>query len=142
MLMLLIPDCRSVSITEAKTPKGTVLSQRRNMPSFGFLILDVNFGPEVVHVDWIVSQINELILVDGDDDLLFGDFMHALGLRNIDFDAGLEDGGGDHEDDQQDEHDVDERDHVDLGQGRLRRFGHLRHRFSRTARLVSRGYFG
>jgi hypothetical protein len=38
----------------------------------------------------------------------------------------LEDGSGDHENDEQDENHVHERDHVDLGEGRLR-FGELRH---------------
>ena len=75
----------------------------------------------------VVAEIDELLLVDGDDDALLVDFLDGRGLGDVDFDAGLQDRRGDHENDEQHEHDVDERDHVDLGERRLRRFGELRH---------------
>ena len=57
---------------------------------------------------------------------LFGDLVDGAGLRNGDFDAGLQHGRGDHEDEQKHEHDVDQRRDVDVGErgsgcGRWRR---------------------
>src|SRR6266571_1182044 len=46
-----------------------------------------------------------------------------------DFNARLEDGGGDHKDDEEHQNHVHERDHVDLGERSLSRFGELRHIF-------------
>ena len=46
-----------------------------------------------------------------------------MSFGDVDLDAGLQNGGGDHEDDQEDEDDVDERNHVDVGEGGLRGFG-------------------
>ena len=73
MLMLLMPDCRRASISVAKAPKGTVLSQRRKMPSFGFFILALILGPSSCMLTGSLPRINELILVHGDDDLLLVD---------------------------------------------------------------------
>jgi hypothetical protein len=66
---------------------------------------------------------------------LFVDLAGRLRLGDIDLDAGLQNRRGDHENDQQHEDDVDERDHVDLGQGRLSRSGCLRHMFLGAANL-------
>ena len=57
-----------------------------------------------------------LVLVDGDDGALFGELGDGFGVRDSDVDAGLEDGRGEHEDEQKDEDDVDERGDVDLGE--------------------------
>lgn len=82
-----------------------------------------NFVSELMNVDGLVAEIDELILVHGDDKALLGDFLDGVGLGDVDFDAGLEDGRGDHEDDEEDEDDVDERHHVDVGEARLSGFG-------------------
>src|SRR5262249_37552742 len=74
--------------------------------------LGLGFGAKFVRVDGAVAEVDELFLVDADDNLLFGDFADGLRFRNVEFDAGLQDRRGDHEDDQQHEDDVDERDHV------------------------------
>src|SRR5712664_2195864 len=99
MLMLLMPDCRSASTTAAK----------------------------LMNVDGLIAKIDALSLVHGDDQALLIDFLYGARLWNVDFDAGLEDRSGDHENDQKHENHVDERDHVDLGERSLRRFGKLRH---------------
>jgi hypothetical protein len=90
--------------------------------------LGLYFSAELVDVDGIVADINFLRFVDGDDQSQFGDFLDGMGFGDVELDAGLQDGGGDHEDDQKDEDDVDERDHVDLGEGGLRGFGKSGHR--------------
>ena len=66
-------------------------------------------------------------LVNGDDEALLREVVYCLGFGDVDFDAGLEDGGGDHEDDEEDEDDVDKGDHVDFGERGLRLFGELGH---------------
>ena len=74
-------------------------------------------------VDGVVAEIDELVFVHGDDQALLSDFFYGVGFGDVDFDAGLQDRGGDHEDDEEDEDDVDERNHVDFGEGRLGGFG-------------------
>ena len=74
---------------------------------------------EVGYVDWFVLEEDVLVLVDGDDHALFGELIDGTGFGDGDFDAGLKDGGGKHEDEEQDENDVDERGDVDLGEGGL-----------------------
>jgi hypothetical protein len=86
-----------------------------------------DFVGELVDVDGIVAEIDELLFIDGDDEFLFGDFLDGVSFGDVDFDAGLQDGCRDHEDDQEHENNVDERNHVDLGEGGLRGFGYLRH---------------
>ena len=78
-------------------------------------------------VDGIVAEIDELVFVDGDDDALFDDFLDGVSFGDIDFDAGLKDGSGDHENYEKTEDDIDERDHVDVGEGGLSGFGELGH---------------
>jgi len=93
----------------------------------GMFELLFDFGGEVVDVNGIVAEIDALILVDGDDEADLGDFLDCMSFGDVDFDAGLEDGCGNHEDDEEDEDDVDERHHVDLGERGLSGFGELRH---------------
>ena len=71
---------------------------------------------ELVDVDGLVLEEDVLLLVDGDDHALFGELIDGAGFGDGDFDAGLEDGRGEHEDEQKDEDDVDQRSDVDLGQ--------------------------
>ena len=71
---------------------------------------------EVVDVDGLVLQEDVLVLVDGDDHALFGELVDGAGLGDGDFDAGLQHGRGEHEDEQKHEHDVDERRDVDVGE--------------------------
>src|SRR6267142_1460627 len=82
---------------------------------------------ELMNVDGLIAKIDALSLVHGDDQALLIDFLYGARLWNVDFDAGLEDRSGDHENDQKHENHVDERDHVDLGERSLRRFGKLLH---------------
>ena len=83
------------------------------------LELFADFVGEIVDVDRVVAEIDALGFVDGDDEALFGDFFDGVGFGDVDFDAGLQDGSGDHEDDQEDEDDIDERHHVDVGEARI-----------------------
>src|SRR6266404_4534168 len=92
-----------------------------------FFELRVNFGAKLVNVDGVVAEVNLLGFVDRYDETLFGDFLDGVRFGNVELDARLQDGCGDHEDDQEDQHDVDERHHVDLGERSLRRFGERRH---------------
>ena len=106
-------------MTVQKAPKGMVSSARRKTDIVGVLLALFDFVGELVDVDGLVAEIDELVFVHGDDEALFGDFLDGVGFGDVDFDAGFEDGSGDHEDDQEDEDDVDERDHVDFGEGGL-----------------------
>ena len=135
MLMLAMPDCLRVSITDGENAEGNGFVAAEEDAFIGLLELRVDLGAEVVDVDGIVAEIDQLLFVDADDHFLFVDFLDALGLRDVELDAGLQDRRGDHEDDQQHEDDVDERDHVDLGQRRLGRVGELRHILYMAARL-------
>ena len=72
---------------------------------------------EVVYVDRLVLQEDVLLLIDGDDLALFGELVDGAGLGDGHFDAGLEHGRGEHEDEQEDEDDVDERSDVDVREG-------------------------
>jgi hypothetical protein len=78
-----------------------------------------DFVGKLVDVDGIVAEVDALGLVYGDDEALLGDFLDGVNFGEIDFDAGLQDGCGDHEDDEEDEDDVNERHHVDVGEGGL-----------------------
>jgi len=86
-----------------------------------------------VNVDGIVAEIDELVLVHGDDKSLLGDFLDGVSFGDVDVDAGLKNGCGDHEDDEEDEDDIDERNHVDVGERGLGGFGQLRHGGSVTS---------
>jgi hypothetical protein len=96
----------------------------------GVLGLLSDFVGELVNINRIVAEIDALVFVDGDDELLFGDFLDGVGFGNVDFNAGLEDGSGDHKDDKEDEDHVDERNHVDIGEAGLGGFGHGGHGWS------------
>jgi hypothetical protein len=89
--------------------------------------LFANFVGEFVDVDGTIAEVDALGFVDGDDDVLLGEFLDGVGFGNVDLDAGLKDGCGDHEDNQEDEDHVDERNHVDFGEGGLRGFGEEGH---------------
>ena len=88
-----------------------------------------------MNVDGLISKINALSLVDRDDKPLLINFLDRVGLWDVNFDAGLQNGGGDHENDEEHEDNVDERDHVDLGERALRLFGELRHKFEGRPRI-------
>src|SRR6202166_1910225 len=109
MLTLVIPDCFTASMTVAKAPKGTFSSAR---------IADslANAGGNLINVDGVVAEKYPLILVNRDDDALFGDFFDRAGLGNADLYAGLQNGRGHHKDDQQNQYDVDQRRDVDIGE--------------------------
>jgi hypothetical protein len=89
----------------------------------GMLLLGFDLGGKIVNVNGAVAKIESLIFVDGDDEMILIDFFDGVRFGDVDFDAGLKDGRGDHEDDQKDEDHVDKRDHVDFGEGGLRGFG-------------------
>jgi hypothetical protein len=76
-------------------------------------------GRKVVDVDRFVLEKDILVLVNGDHKMFFGELVDLPGLRNSDLDATLEDGGGDHEDEEQDQHDIDKRRDVDVRHGGL-----------------------
>ena len=76
-----------------------------------------------MNADGIVAEVNELIFVDGDDETLLCDFLDRVRFGDVDVNAGLQDRGGDHEDDEKNEDDIDERHHVDVGEGCLGGFG-------------------
>src|SRR5208283_163785 len=82
-----------------------------------------DFVGELVNVDGLVAEVDELPFVHGDNETLLGDFLYRVRFGDVDFDAGLEDGSGDHEDDEEDEDDIDEGNHVDVGEAGLRGFG-------------------
>ena len=82
---------------------------------------------KLVNVDGFIAEVNALGLVHRHDQALLIDFLHGARLRDVDFDAGLQDGRGNHENNEQHENHVHERDHVDLGERSLRRFGELLH---------------
>src|SRR6516164_6358114 len=67
----------------------------------------VKFGLDLVDVDGIVAEKYALLLVDADHQSFLGDFLHGAGFRNVDFDARLQHGSRDHEDDQKHKHHVD-----------------------------------
>ena len=81
-----------------------------------------DFVGELMDVDGIIAEIDALIFVDSDDQALLGDFLDGVGFGDVDFDAGLEDGSSNHEDDKEHKNNVDERHHVDVGEGGLCRF--------------------
>ena len=89
----------------------------------GMLELLLDFSGEVAEVDGIVAEVDELFLVDGDDKTHLSDFLDGVCLGDVDFNARLENRGCNHENDQQHEDNVDERHHVDVGEGRLGGFG-------------------
>jgi hypothetical protein len=89
----------------------------------GMLLLGFDPGRKIVNVNGAVAKIKGLIFVDGDDEMILIDFFDGVGFGDVDFDAGLQDRGSDHENDEKDEDHVDERDHVDFGERGLRGFG-------------------
>jgi len=91
------------------------------------LKLGCYLSTQLVNVDRAVAEIHALVFVDGDDQALLVDIFNGGRFGDVDFDAGLQDRSGDHENDEQHENNVDERDHVDLGESALRVFGKLRH---------------
>jgi hypothetical protein len=87
----------------------------------------VNFRPKLVNIDGIIAKVDPLPFIDAHDEAVLADIFDGFGFWDVDFDAGLEDGSGNHENDEQHENHVHERDHVDLGERSLRRFGELHH---------------
>src|SRR5260370_22882924 len=57
-------------------------------------------GAELVNVDGLIAEIDALGFVDCDDQALLVYFLDRARLRDIDFDAGLENWGGDHNNDE------------------------------------------
>src|ERR1700730_18006264 len=89
-------------------------------PDVDGLMLEVvrlghNLLAERVDVDRLVIQIDSLGAVNGNHHANDSELLHRLGFRDIDVDAGLQDRGRDHENNQKDKHDVDERNHIDFG---------------------------
>src|SRR5262245_40193078 len=79
-----------------------------------------------------VVQEERLVLGDGEDHAFLDGGRLRRGLREVHVDATVHHRGRQHEDQQQDEHDVDQRNDVDLGQvgadpARVRRLGSKRH---------------
>src|SRR5882724_3144345 len=72
---------------------------------------------DLVDVDSVVAEENTLLLVNGDDKALFADFLDGACFWNAHVDAGLQHGGGDHEDHEQHQDHVDQRSDVDVRQG-------------------------
>jgi len=106
---------------EAAERNGFVAAEEDGV--LGMLELFANFVGELVDVDGIVAEVDALGFINGDDETLLGDFLDGVRFGKIDFDAGLQDGRGNHEDDEENEDDIDERHHVDVGERGLRGFG-------------------
>src|ERR1700724_1044512 len=68
----------------------------------------------LVDVDGIVAEKNFLRFVDADDKTLFGNFFDGAGVRDVDFDSGLQYRSGHHENDEQHEDDIHQRRDVDV----------------------------
>ncbi len=85
---------------EAAEGNGFVATEKDGV--LWMLELFADFVGELVDVDGIVAEVDALGFIDGDDQALLGDFLDGVGFGEIDFDAGLQDGSGDHEDDQED----------------------------------------
>ena len=103
--------------------KGNRLIATKKDGVVGTLLLSFDLGRKIVNVNGTVAKIEGLLFVDGDDEMILIDFFDGVGFGDVDLDAGLQDGRGDHEDDEKDEDHVDERDHVDFGEGGLGGFG-------------------
>ena len=72
---------------------------------------------EVVDVDGLVLEEDVLVLVDGDDEVRCSvSCVDRAGVRDGDLNAGLQHRRGEHEDEQQHQHHVDQRRDVDVGQ--------------------------
>jgi hypothetical protein len=111
--------------TESTEGNGLIGSEKDGVVRVFGLLSD--FVRKLVNVDGIVAEIDALIFVDGNDEFLFGDFLDGVGFGDIDFNAGLKNGSGNHEDDEKDEDDIDKGDHIDVGKRGLRGFGKCRH---------------
>jgi hypothetical protein len=73
-----------------------------------------------VDVNGLVLEEDVLVFVDGDDEVDFAELVDLAGVGDGYLDAALQDGRGDHEDEEKHQHDVDERRDVDVGHGGLR----------------------
>uniref|UniRef100_E6QHZ2 Uncharacterized protein n=1 Tax=mine drainage metagenome TaxID=410659 RepID=E6QHZ2_9ZZZZ len=69
---------------------------------------------EVVDVDGLVAKVDLLVAGHGHHQALLGDLPDGAGPGHGDLDAGLEHWRGEHEDDQQNQHHIDQRRDVDL----------------------------
>src|ERR1700688_585558 len=76
----------------------------------------LNGWGDLIDVDGIVAQKNFLRFVDADYETFFRNFLHGAGVRDVYFNAGLQDWSGDHKNDEQHEDDVHERSDVDIGE--------------------------
>ena len=74
-------------------------------------------GGEVVDVDGFVLEEDVLVFVDGDDEVDFAELRDEAGVGNGDLDAALQNRGGEHEDEEQNQDHVDQRRDVDVGHG-------------------------
>ena len=90
--------------------------------------LGEDLSAEVVDIDRLVFEVDALCAVNGHDQADLGELFHGFRFGDVDFDAGLKDGSGDHEDDEEDEDDVDEGHHVDFGKRGAVFAVELRHR--------------
>ena len=111
-------------------PIGRQLVQHRDHLAVGGLLVAAQMhhaGGVVAHlelhqlhqiggVDLFGAERQFAVLADNHDDRLLGiERMRRLGLRQLHFHAGGEQRRRDHEDDQQHQHDVHQRRHVDVG---------------------------
>src|SRR6266568_215377 len=113
----------------SECPEGHRLIAPQEYTSLSALQLRMNLRAKLVDIDGFIAQVDALRLVQCDDQAILGEIFHSARLRHIDFNARLEDGGGDHKDDEEHQNHVHEGDHVDLGERSLSRFGELRHIF-------------
>jgi len=104
---------------------GLVGSQINGVVRMLLLLFDAR--GKVADVDRIIADVDELVFVNGDNNLLFDDGLDGFRLGDVDLNAGLEDGSGDHKDDEENQHHINERHHVDVGEGGLGGFGKLGH---------------
>src|SRR5439155_7598414 len=73
------------------------------------------FIPQLIDVvDGIILQIEFLLLIDRHNQFFFCNFAHDLSLGHVHLDTGLDNRSRYHEDDQQYQNDIDERDDIDL----------------------------
>src|SRR5580658_1527418 len=69
---------------------------------------------DLVDVDGIVAEKHSLRFVDADYEALFGDLLDGAGVGHVDFDSGLKNRRGHHENNKQHEDDVDQGRDVDV----------------------------
>ena len=74
MLTLVMPDCFTASITDAKAPKGTFSSARdEDRLALGVAYLLLQLGADLIDVDRLVVEENALLAINGDYQAFLGD---------------------------------------------------------------------